>query len=94
MDILRVNGGFNQLISMRFPNGTNTLYFMLYNLDLPNTLTNKTYTMQIATSSIGTIYCYDCPQGAKLTLVNGACQCSPCPDDNYGPACEFYSKTI
>jgi hypothetical protein len=94
MDIPRVIGGYSQLISIKVPYGSNTLYFMLYNLDLPNVLTNKSYSIQIATSIIGSVFCYDCPPTTRLTLVNGACQCSPCPDNTYGPACEFYIRTI
>ncbi len=94
MDIPRVIGGFNQLISIRLPYGSNTLYLMLYNFDLPNVLTNKTYSIQITTSYFGYIYCFECPPSTRLTFVNGACQCSPCPDNNYGPACEFYIRTI
>jgi hypothetical protein len=91
MDIQATIGDNIQLINVFAPSTAATLYLGLYNFDLPEVTTNKTYSL-LLTSSNNTKFCIGCP--AWSSLAPGlSCQCGPCPANALGPTCQ-YSHTV
>lgn len=62
------------------------VYLAFYNLDLPVTVTAKTYKLLIKTVDFVADICFVCPWYASVSTT---CQCSPCPANHYGHTCNY-----
>jgi hypothetical protein len=93
LDLFGTINGDSQLVNVAFPSGmsNNRVYLAFFNLDLPSTLTAKTYRLRLITSSTYSAICFSCSWG--LTLTAG-CQCSPCPPGKYGKTCGYLVETM
>lgn len=95
MDINSAIGGVTQLVNIMIPSNSTTVYITLFNFDLPQITSDKSYTLYMSTLYYGKI-CYSCPYGAQLVVSSNplACQCAPCSSNYVGCACQYYLNSI
>jgi hypothetical protein len=87
MNILAAIGDSAQIINIYMPANTTTLYVSMFNFDLPEVTTGKSYYMAMEFSNNIKI-CEKCPPGGGITS-GLSCQCSLCSLNNIGPACQY-----
>lgn len=87
MDELNTVGNYAQVFNLYIPNSATNVYLGLYNLDLPEVIVTKNYNFMLQFSSNVKV-CYTCPYFAQLT-GGLSCQCSPCPSNTIGDACQY-----
>jgi hypothetical protein len=86
MNLMAAIGDSPQLINIYVPSTASTLYVGMFNFDLPEVISSKSYFMKIEFSNNIKI-CEKCPPGS--TNAGLSCQCSPCYSNAIGPACQY-----
>lgn len=86
MNLMAAIGDSPQIINIYIPANTTTLYVSMFNFDLPELTTSKSYYMGMEFSNNIKI-CEKCPPFSSNAGLS--CQCSPCSLNNIGPACQY-----
>ena len=87
MDLQSCISGNDQMINLFLSSNIRVLYFVLFNFDLPNVQTMKSYEVYVRVVTYYQILCEPCPSGAYLLQSLSYCKCFPCGNNYYGSAC-------
>jgi hypothetical protein len=91
MDPISAISGSWQFINIAIPSTSKPFFITIFNFDLPELVSDKTFTIILNYMNFGKI-CKPCVFGSSL-LINSeiplSCQCSPCKDGYTGTDCKI-----